>query len=101
MAGIRINCPGCDQELEAPDELAGQIVECPSCGQTMMVPEQDALSGEVVSEEVKFTLPGLEEAVDGGKSCPECGVVMEKDAVLCVNCGYHFGLGKKMTTELL
>jgi ankyrin repeat protein len=38
MAEHKINCPGCDQHLSVPEELAGQQIDCPSCSKTMTVP---------------------------------------------------------------
>ena len=100
MPGILIACPGCGQELEAPKELAGQLVECPACQQTMTVPEEVVSVDQVKPEDVHFSMPGLETAGGADKPCPGCGVDMAADAVLCVNCGFHTGLGKKMTTDL-
>jgi len=38
MAELKINCPGCDQHLSVPEELAGQQIDCPSCSKPMTVP---------------------------------------------------------------
>ena len=38
MAEHKINCPGCDQHLSVPEELAGQQIDCPSCSKPMTVP---------------------------------------------------------------
>ena len=38
MAKHKINCPGCDQHLSVPEELAGQRIDCPSCSKPMTVP---------------------------------------------------------------
>ena len=38
MAEHKINCPGCDQHLSVPEELAGQKIDCPSCSKPMTVP---------------------------------------------------------------
>ena len=39
MAELKINCPGCDQHLSVPEELAGQQIDCPSCNTPMIVPK--------------------------------------------------------------
>ena len=31
--------------------------------------------------------------------CPECGEPMAEGAVLCVACGYHASLGRKIDTD--
>ncbi len=38
MADITFNCPFCQQELTAPDTMAGQTLECPVCHQQITVP---------------------------------------------------------------
>ncbi len=31
MEDVKFSCPHCQQSLEAPEELMGQVIECPSC----------------------------------------------------------------------
>ena len=38
MSDITIACPSCNQELEVPQELLGQVVECASCEQSIQLP---------------------------------------------------------------
>ena len=42
MAEISFACPSCNQTLEAPEDMAGQLVECPACRQQMTVPGEAA-----------------------------------------------------------
>jgi len=86
MADIRFNCSGCGQTLEAPPEMAGDLVGCPSCGQELTVPAPAA--------------PSPAPAAQGAPMCPGCGAEMEPESVLCVQCGYHLKLGKKIETDL-
>jgi len=83
MPDISFNCPGCGQTLEAPEEYAGQVVECPSC------------KGEI---EVPAAAAGP--AAGGGTPCPSCGKVIPEGGVLCVECGDHLKLGRKIDTQL-
>ena len=39
MDDIKFVCPNCNQRLEAPEDMAGQVVECPGCQQALTVPE--------------------------------------------------------------
>jgi len=84
MADIEFSCPSCNLVLAAPEEMAGELVECPECANQM-------------------TVPGGEEAGSGGAAdgpaCPECGQPMPDGSVLCMGCGFHTKLGKKITTE--
>ena len=82
MSDISFNCLVCNQPLEAPAEYAGQVIECPACQKETTVP----VSG-----------PVQEEA--GGVKCPECKAVLEEGVVLCVQCGFHTKLGKKIVTD--
>jgi DNA-directed RNA polymerase subunit RPC12/RpoP len=120
MSTIAFNCPECEQHLEAPAEMAGETVECPNCNQPMIVPapivEDPSLSdisfGESASPSMS-AVPNIfdniqteteeevavEPAIEENK-CPECGATMQDGSVLCVNCGFHKGLGKKISTDL-
>lgn len=82
MADIEFSCPGCGMVLSAPEEMAGELVECPECSHQMNVP----MAGEAGDE-------------DGAQVCPECGQAMSDGAVLCLGCGFHTKLGKKISTE--
>lgn len=81
MADIEFSCPGCELVLSAPEEMAGELVECPECNHQMTVPG------------------GADANEAGGAVCPECGQVMSDGAVLCLGCGFHTKLGKKISTE--
>ena len=37
MTHIQFNCPHCNQSIDAPFELLGQLIECPACSQTVEV----------------------------------------------------------------
>lgn len=82
-ADIEINCPGCGVVLSAPEEMAGETVECPECKTEFSVPAAESGTG----------------ASTDGARCPSCGSEVQPDAVLCLECGYHFKLGRKISTE--
>lgn len=95
MAEISFACPSCNQTLEAPEDMAGQVVECPSCQQQMTIP------GEVAPAEEEMAAAEVVEApAPSGKKCPECDADMDEDSVLCMHCGFHLKLGKKISTSL-
>jgi hypothetical protein len=60
-------------------------VECPACGQSIKVPASGADTR-------------MEEGI-GENTCPACGAPMQPDDVLCLACGYHKGLGRRIETE--
>lgn len=81
MPDIKFVCANCQQHLEAPDAMAGETVDCPACQKPIVVPAPK-------------TAPRL-----AAKSCPECGASLDPGIVLCVKCGYHQGLGRKLSTD--
>lgn len=103
MADITFSCSSCGQELQAPDEYAGELVACPNCQSEITVPaaarpgEDPADAAIDVDDEDQDEADDEEQANDG--SCPECGADMEPDAVLCMSCGFHKGLGKRIGTD--
>ena len=37
MPNIQFKCPHCNQSIDAPIDMLGQLIECPSCSQTVEV----------------------------------------------------------------
>lgn len=101
MADIEFNCPECGQVLEAPEEMAGEAIECPACEAGITIPmiEEDAEEDILVLPNLpNISIPSAAPAPDEN-ACPECGTTLADGAVLCVACGYHLKLGKKISTE--
>ncbi len=108
MPDITFDCPACGETLEAPAEFAGDTLECPACDTVITVPSlaPETDGEDDISPTVTFpNLPSIADAaVDeayaepAGNVCPECGVELDADAVLCVACGFHTKLGKKIQT---
>jgi hypothetical protein len=107
MPDITFDCPACGQALEAPATFAGDALTCPACDAEIVVPlpppsESDADPAAAV------TFPNLpaiaDAAVDeayaeaAGNVCPGCGAELDPDVVLCVQCGFHTKLGKRIQT---
>jgi len=38
MADINFNCPHCGQNLNGPEEVAGETIECPVCQKSFQIP---------------------------------------------------------------
>jgi len=38
MADINFNCPHCGQNLNGPEEMAGQSIDCPVCQKSFEIP---------------------------------------------------------------
>ena len=43
MDDFSFNCPHCDQSLEAPEDMLGEMIECPSCGGSIQLPEPEPM----------------------------------------------------------
>lgn len=104
MAEIEFNCPACGQVLEAPEEMAGESLACPSCEAPITIPApapdtpDDSVAASLFSTPPDAALdePYTESAAH---VCPECGGALAEGAVLCVQCGFHLKLGRKIATE--
>ena len=116
MADISFSCTHCSQHLEAPPDMAGMALECPSCNREIMVPKPalrarpPAAPGAVPTRPTapaaplpispalaSAAAPATRSAV--GVTCPSCGAGAAADAVLCIQCGYHFAKKKKLVTR--
>lgn len=38
MADINFNCPHCGQNLNGPEEMAGETIDCPVCQKAFQIP---------------------------------------------------------------
>ena len=59
---FKFYCRNCNQKLEAPDELYGNLIECPQCGGSISVPDPRKMLG---SRPEKLSIINM--------SCPLCG----------------------------
>jgi len=111
QAALAIVCQ-CGQKFTAKAHLAGKTLKCPECGSPLRTPAPKRPAKPKPPTQPKrqpeVALPGpmgnlLDEVGLDGQSppniCPSCRVVMPRDAIVCVHCGYHQQLGKKMETE--
>ena len=90
---IQVNCQ-CGQKLNAKPQWAGRRVKCPQCGKVLAVPKpankQSTVDLNELLDEVGFTKSVVTE------SCPECHVEFSEDALICIHCGFHRELGKRV-----
>ncbi len=96
MPEITFDCPSCGQSLEAPAEYAGEEVACPNCQTTLTVPGPIT----IIIPETEAAAEAEPGATDASTAvCAECGAPMEPDAVLCLKCGYHQTLKRRIQTD--
>ena len=41
MEDINFDCPHCNQNLDAPNDMAGETIECPACEEPISIPVPD------------------------------------------------------------
>jgi hypothetical protein len=75
--------------------MAGRRLKCPHCQGVIQVPlAATAVDGRGDLHQCPVDEPHPEAA----RQCPSCGAAMQENAVLCVQCGYDFRTGAKITT---
>jgi hypothetical protein len=104
MSDYTIQCPHCEQELEVPEEMAGQNAECPACNKDFVIPpptdntEQTPAEGETPDGAISST--GSDELCI---SCPHCAQQLEVpediigENVECPACNEEFVIPKLET----
>ena len=98
MADIEFSCSACGQVLEAPEEMQGDVIECPSCNAEITIPQTEAAES-VVFQPIPTVQDNSPYAEPAGNVCPECSAQLAPNAVLCIECGFHLKLGKKISTD--
>ena len=81
MAGKRVKCPKCNDPLTIPMAKAASPAATPSAGITDLLDEVGVRGARL------------------GPACPECGADVQPGAILCIQCGYNFAMGRRMYTE--
>ena len=100
MSDITFNCPKCQQQLEAPREMIGETAECPNCNQQMIIPTPVTKEATPSMPAAPNLFSNIQNQTEEENKCPECNNPMPENAVLCVACGFHTKLGKKISTDL-
>jgi hypothetical protein len=105
MADFTFNCPHCKQSLEAPEEMLGTVIGCPTCQAqvkcTKDVPKhQFILKTQFPDSKTKNDRSETTPTVPlQGKKCPQCGIPLGSEAVICVGCGRNLKTGQSIQTD--
>ncbi len=99
---IKFRCE-CGQSYSAKESLAGKDMKCRNCSGTVRVPatssEESLDAYNLISDEsvtMSHATPSVQPVM---AYCLQCSTEMPATAVLCVSCGYHQTLGKKIETS--
>ncbi|MDD2717556.1 MAG: RDD family protein [Candidatus Wallbacteria bacterium] len=99
MSNQEFRCPQCNQILDIPEDLLGQIVQCASCGTEFTVPEPAVIpNAHPVQPASPSPTPSRSpEVIYDSCACPLCGDTgrMNKPEILyghqvCRKCYYSF-----------
>ena len=82
MTQLTFNCPHCNEMLELPPELSGQMADCPNCEMLIQLPEVDL--SQMKSSAAPQT-PDEDESKT--KACCFCGEDILVAAKKCKHCG--------------
>ncbi len=84
QADFKFECPFCQQRIEVPSDMAGQIVDCPKCGKAIPVPIPPGVphSFSPVQAEHAHRV-----AREDRPFCPRCGSEVRSGSRKCLHCG--------------
>jgi hypothetical protein len=112
---IKIACPECDKQIQAPPQVVGKKIRCKACGHTFVA---RAAGGEVKkSPPAKPKKPdpkvigfvdddeddGVKQydltGIDESHRCPFCANAIEEGDMVCLTCGYNLITREKGETR--
>ena len=108
-----IACTKCGQKFAGKPEYVGRRVKCPGCSEVFRVQDEPDVAvappapvNAALEEEfdewnvaADFEYKIKEEVQDANTKCKFCGQPTKPEEVLCMNCGYHRVLEKKIETK--
>ncbi len=84
-----IKCSFCNQDFDFDNSSENLLLNCPHCG------KQNSVAVHSVSTQRLRIIRDAPSLIIG-KYCPECAKPIDRDATICVHCGYHLAIGKKL-----
>jgi hypothetical protein len=93
-ATIKVTCPKCKKDFQAPDSVKGKKVRCKNCQEVFTVGAQDEEWGVIGSYPVG--------RIKDAPRCPFCAHDLdEEEQVICLNCGYNLLTRERHQTKVV
>jgi DNA-directed RNA polymerase subunit RPC12/RpoP len=88
VGDFKFNCPHCEQPLEAPEDMRGQVVSCPKCNGQIRVP--GATPNPPLTPRPLTTRPTMPQQPAGETIfCSKCGERNRENNLKCTRCGHY------------
>jgi len=111
---IKCQCAKCGRQYLVNEKYAGKRAKCKECGGTYEIPQlvsaavsQAAQKAPEVLDAILVDEPTEPAAASprpvatvAKQNCPACQASCSLGTVVCVNCGYNFQLGRRMSTQV-
>ena len=108
MPTMKFNCPHCVKSIEVGDDCIGMIITCPVCNGRISIAEPASSecdgkkeiprsSGSRIAAQPESSLPPP--LLPGGKRCPYCAEIIQKDSVVCRFCRFDLHTGKPIPIQ--
>lgn len=88
MPNVEFECEHCQQSVEAPLDMIGEIADCPHCQKSIVIPE----SAVIVKEPLP---PAPPPPAPKTRQCPFCAEEIQRSALKCKHCGEFLDGRKK------
>ncbi|HOE00480.1 MAG: zinc ribbon domain-containing protein [Kiritimatiellia bacterium] len=84
---VQLKCTSCGQAFDHDSSSGETFAECPHCNHANALPA----AAEPPKPTVLHNAPNLV----GTRPCPSCKAPLDREAILCVNCGFNLQTRKK------
>jgi len=92
VSDTKFNCPHCNQKLEVPQDMLGQVIDCPTCNRKIQLlaaelPKPKPKSADVLPPASSTPSQPSPQGLKDSRPCPFCGETILSVAKKCKHCG--------------